>query len=238
MADIKAILISATMLLMGAPFYGAGLAYGETNEGSASVASQVKINGVEGTSCWKQLDGESLQLLWPTATGETKNFTVRADEVLCEMGSLVSAALSDGKVAVVADFAVGNSTVRRTYLVGHNLEVWLSAPAGQGVAYRAFKTLQANAVYSGEEVVLVNKSDIDHFSPYRAGEALPDYSALVERPATPQPQFPVAKKAPASQQGGGFKIVSGSTKAEKRTAKARKAAAAGARVTRRFVSGD
>jgi len=229
--------IAVSFMLVAAPFFGAGLAYGETNEGSAAVASQVKINGVSGTSCWRQLDGETLQLLWPTATGETKNFTVRADEVLCEMGSLVSAIREDGKVAVAVDMNVGDSTVRRTYVVANNIDIWKAAPAGQAVAYRAFRTLQANAVYAGEELVLVNKADIESFSPYRAGEALPDYTALIERPATPQPSFPAAKKAPAEKQGG-FKIVSGSTMAEKRTARARKAAANGARVTRRFVSGD
>jgi hypothetical protein len=237
MANIKAI-ATGILMLIAAPFYGAGLAYGETNEGSTATAdSQVK-NGVTGTSCWRQLDGETLQLLWPTATGETKNFTVRADEVLCEMGSLVSATREGDKVAVAADIKVGETTVRRTYLVGHNLEVWQAAPAGQAVAYRAFKTLQGNMVCSGQELVLVNKADIASFSPYRAGEALPDYTALIERPATAQPQFPAAKMAPATQQGGGFKIVSGPTKAEKRTARARRAAAAGAKVTRRFVSGD
>ena len=235
MADIKAIAVSC--MLIAAPFFGAGL-YAETNEGSTATAdSQVKINGVSGTSCWRQLDGKTMQLLWPATDGKLKNYTIRKDECLCEMGTLVSAIREDGKVAVAVDFAVGDSTVRRTYLVGHNLEVWQSAPAGQAVAYRAFRTLQANAVFAGEELVLVNKADLASFSPYRAGEALPDYTALIERPATAQPQFPVAKKAPAEKQGG-FKIVSGSTKAEKRTAKARRAAANGARVTRRFVSGD
>lgn len=233
MANMKAIAVS--FMLIAAPFFGAGL-YAETNEGSAAEASQV-INGVTGTSCWRQLDGETLQLLWPATDGELQNYTIRKDECLCEMGTLVSAALSDGKVAVAVDFAVGDSTVSRTYVVA-NLDTWLAAPAGQAVAYRAFRTLQGNKVYSGEELVLVNKADIASFSPYRAGEALPDYTALVERPATAQPSFPAAKKAPATQQGGGFKIVSGSTKTEKRTAKARRAAANGAKVTRRFVSGD
>ena len=237
MANIKAIAVGIFMLTV-APFFGAGLAYGETNEGSAATADSQVINGVTGTSCWRQLDGETLQLLWPATDGKLKNYTIRKDEVLCEMGTLVSAIREDGKVAVAVDFAVGDSTVRRTYLVGHNLEIWQAAPAGQAVAYRAFRTLQANAVYAGEELVLVNKADIASFSPYRAGEALPDYTALVERPATAQPSFPAAKKAPATQQGGGFKIVSGPTKAEKRTARARKAAANGAKVTRRFVSGD
>ena len=236
MADIKAIAVSAFVALMVAPFYGAGLAYGETNEGSAVEASQV-INGVSGTSCWRQLDGETLQLLWPATDGKLKNYTIRKDEVLCEMGTLVSAIREDGKVAVAVDFAVGSSTVRRTYVVAHNLDVWLKAPAGQAVAYRAFRTLQANAVYSGEEVVLVNKSDIDHFSPYRAGEALPDYSEVISRKPTPQPEFP-AVAAPVKTEQGGFKIVSGNTRAEKKTAKARKAAKNGAKVTRRFVSGD
>lgn len=237
MANMKAIAASILMLVV-APFFGAGLAYGETNEGSAVEASQVKINGVSGTSCWRQLDGESLQLLWPATDGVVRNYTIRKDECLCEMGTLVSTALSsDGKVAVAADIKVGETTVRRTYVVAHNHDIWLKAPAGQAVAYRAFRTLQANAVYAGEELVLVNKADIASFSPYRAGEALPDYSALIERQATPQPQFPAAK-APASQQGGGFKIVSGPTMAEKQTANAKKAAANGAKVTRRFVSGD
>jgi hypothetical protein len=46
MANIKAIAASILMLVV-APFFGAGLAFAETNEGSAAAASQVKINGNE-----------------------------------------------------------------------------------------------------------------------------------------------------------------------------------------------
>jgi hypothetical protein len=167
MADIKAIAVGIFMLTV-APFFGAGLAYGETNEGSASVASQV-INGNEAGMQFTNL-GDSVYH-FRTPSGE-EGFVLPTDWSR-EKFSLVSAA----QIAETDSVEVRLSRADRGVSFRTTDARWLNVLKTQPIYMDRVQVRKGNVVERRTFYTFVASADVPHYREYNVGWKWPTVAA-------------------------------------------------------------
>ena len=225
MAIKKKIAVFAFICAMAAPAFAEGM------ESNATSASQV--NGAQPGIEMRELSSENIQLIIPRSSSRTDTILARACEFSRVIGVLETKPEADslGSVTAKVIWEKGSETSHQTIAVD---STWLAGKAGQAVCFTEVYSLQGNRIVHVEHYQLLKDEDAELYKPYNVAYQRPDYAA--QRTAK-QSTFPPARQQVAANQGG-YKMVGGRSKAERRQQRARQAAASGNTIVRtRTVNG-
>jgi hypothetical protein len=189
MANVKAILASVLVMLVSAPFFGAGLAYGETENGSAPKASQV-VNGDNAGITATLLDDGRWQLV-----GMGLSLTAEANEWSRERYSFVSAA----KVAETDSVEVTLSRNGQELCFRTLKTNWLEVLPSQAIYRDRLFVRTASAYAKREYFTVLTSADAPHYQEHNVG-GLAEWPTVAAAKPSQQVAF---TGTPTPRQGGG-----------------------------------